>query len=239
VLVGLGAYGLGVLFLPEMGPFKRRYDALREAEVKARLDEENSAKLQLRANLLSKLSPAGKARREAFSKLCAELERKLGQAEASSLVEESSMTKVADSHLLLLAMDAEVHAYLASAESAEKLSAKIQALEADVQALAGRGSLSDVQQRLLVSKEETLRSLRQQQEQHERMRLNLELAQSELQRLESQLDALKAELISQPASQLSHRLGETLIQVEASQRVLKEGGMLAAPDLTTLLGERA
>jgi hypothetical protein len=57
--------------------------------------------------------------------------------------------------------------------------------------------------------------------------------------LESQLDSLKAELISQPTSQLSSRLGETLIQVEASQRVLQEGGMVATPDLTTLLGEKA
>jgi hypothetical protein len=60
-----------------------------------------------------------------------------------------------------------------------------------------------------------------------------------LQRLESQINSLRAELISTPTSQLSSRLGDTLIQVEASQRVLQEGGMVNAPDMNTLLGESA
>jgi hypothetical protein len=118
---------------------------------------------------------------------------------------------------------------------------KIQAdeIQAEVDKLHKRTDLSDVEQRLILSKEETLKNFSQQAEQAKRMQLNLELAQSELQRLESQISFLRAELISTPANQLSSRLGDTLIQVEASQRVLQEGGMVNAPDLNTLLGESA
>jgi cell division FtsZ-interacting protein ZapD len=96
-----------------------------------------------------------------------------------------------------------------------------------------------VEQRLVLSKGETIKNIQQQAQQNKRMQLNLELAQSELERLESQIASLRAELISTPASQLSSRLGDTLIQVEASQRVLQEGGVVNAPDLNTLLGESA
>lgn len=102
-----------------------------------------------------------------------------------------------------------------------------------------RRDLSDVEQRLLLSKEETLLHLQQQTEQGQRLQLHLELAQSEMPRLESQVAFIKAELISSPTSQLSTRLGETLVHVQASQRVLKEGGMVTTRDLTTLLGEIA
>lgn len=235
--LGLGAYGLGVLFLPEFGPFKKAYDQLRQTEQQALLEAENQAKAQLRANLMAKLSPPARQRREAFSRLCLELRRKLENSDAGALIEESSLAKVEDSHLLLLSMDAEIRSYLSTSEAPERLAEKIGKLREEVQGLQEKKSLTDLQQRLLVSKEDTLRSLLQQQETHERMRANLELAQSELQRLESQVDSLKAELITQPAHQLSDRLGTTLVQVEASQRVLKEGGMVAAPDLNTLLGE--
>ncbi len=237
--LGLGAYGLGVLFLPEMGPFRRKYDEQRQAEIQARESVESSAKEKLRSTLLGKLTPKARSRRQTFSQLCQDLRIKLGQAEVSVLMGEDALAKVEDSHLLLLAMDADIRDYLLTAEAPGEIGKKISAIEGDIAALRKKGQLSEVQQRLLMSKEETLKNLKQQLEQHERMSLNLELAQSELQRLESQIDSLKAELISQPASQLSGRLGETLIQVEASQRVLKEGGMVATPDLTTLLGEKA
>jgi hypothetical protein len=112
-------------------------------------------------------------------------------------------------------------------------------LQAGLDQLHKRTDLSDVEQRLVLSKEETLKNLKHQSEQNQRMQLNLELAQSEMERLESQISFLKAELITTPAGQLSSRLGDTLVQVEASQRVLQEGGMVNAPDLITLLGERA
>lgn len=236
---GLGAYGLGVIFLPEVGPFKRRYDTLRQAEMQARVDAETSAKESTRLALIKRLSPKAKARREDFANLCQELRAKLGEAEASALMQEDSFAKIEDSHLLLLAMDADIHEYLANAEAPEELQAKMKTLESELETLKAKERLSEVQHRLVLSKEETLKNLQQQSELQERMKLNLELAQSELDRLESQLSSLKAELISQPASQLSNRLGETLIQVEASQRVLKEGGIVATPDLTTLLGEKA
>ena len=154
-------------------------------------------------------------------------------------MQESSLAKVADSHLLLLGMDADIRGYLASAESDDDLRQRVDGMQADLKKLHQRTDLSDVEQRLVLSKEETIKNIRQQAEQNKRMQVNLELAQSELERLESQISSLKAELISTPASQLSNRLGDTLIQVEASQRVLQEGGMVNAPDLNTLLGESA
>lgn len=237
--VGIAAYGLGLIFLPDLPVFRRAYDSKRRSEIEASQKAEATAKEQVRANLLKKLSPAAKTRWQQFSAVCDDLQAKLNESEADSLMGENSLAKIADSHLLLLGMDADIRDYLKSAQTLAQLEASSREIQAEVEKLHARTDLSDVEQRLVLSKEETLKNLRQQAEQNKRMQLNLELAQSELQRLESQVSFLKAELISTPASQLSNRLGDTLIQVEASQRVLQEGGMVNAPDLITLLGERA
>ena len=239
VAIGIAAYGLGVIFLPDMPGFRKSYDTLREAKIAAMEQAEISSKAQVRAGLLRRLTPAAEARWRNFSKLCDSLQEKLGPADSSSLMPENSLAKVADSHLLLLAMDADIRDYLKTAESPETLAERSKAIQAEIDILHRRTDLSEVEQRLVLSKEETVRNLQQQGQQNQRMQVNLELAQSELQRLESQISFLKAELISTPASQLSSRLGDTLIQVEASQRVLQEGGMVNVPDLNTLLGERA
>jgi len=239
VVLGAAAYGLGIIFLPDLPVFSNSFDRKRREEVAGRQQEEASAKERVRASLVQKLTPKASARWQRFSALCTELQTKLDAAESNDLMQESSLAKVADSHLLLLAMDADIRGYLASAESAEELEGRIAAVQGEVNRLHQRTDLSDVEQRLVLSKEETVKNIRQQAEQNKRMQLNLELAQSELERLESQISSLKAELISTPASQLSSRLGDTLIQVEASQRVLQEGGMVNAPDLNTLLGESA
>ena len=239
VALWIAAYGVGVIFLPDLPVFRNSYDKQRQAEIDASRQAETTAKGQVRASLLKKLSPAAKARWQEFSALCDGLQAKLSDAEADSLMEGDSMAKIADSHLLLLGMDADIRDYLKTAQTPGDLTARSVEIQAELEKLHARTDLSDVEQRLVLSKEETLKNLRQQAEQNKRMQLNLELAQSELQRLESQVSFLKAELISTPASQLSNRLGDTLIQVEASQRVLQEGGMVNVPDLVTLLGERA
>lgn len=239
VVIGVAAYGLGVIFLPDLRVLREAYDRKRQAEAAALQAEEITTKDQVRANLLQKLSPKAKTRWQSFAAVCAELQSKLRAVEGESLLPDNSLEKVADSHLLLLGMDADIRDYIASAEPAADVDARIAQLQAEVAKLHGRTDLTDVEQRLVLSKEETLKNLRQQAEQAKRMQLNLELAQSELARLESQISSLKAELVSTPANQLSHRLGDTLIQVEASQRVLQEGGMVNAPDLNTLLGESA
>lgn len=239
VTAGVAVYGLGLIFLPDLAVFRRGVDARREGELAAARLEENSSKERVRAALLEKLTPKARDRWRAFSALCAELQVKLGDTGGGMLLDDHSLTKVADSHLLLLAMDADIRGYLESAESTVALAARTKAVRAEAGKLRDRTELSAVERQLLLSREETLKNLEQQAGQAKRMRLNLELAQSELQRLESQVDSLRAELISTPADQLSTRLGDTLIQVEASQRVLQEGGMVNAPDLSTLLGEHA
>ena len=238
IALGIAAYGLGVIFLPDLAVFRRGYDEKRLAAIAAQVDAEKQSKEKVRTALLDKLAMPAKTRWQNFAATCQELEAKLGEPD-SSLMPDNSMAKVADSHLLLLAMDADIREYLKSAESDARLKERREQLQTGLDRLHKRTDLSDVEQRLVLSKEETLRNIQQQAEQGKRMQLNLELAQSELQRLESQISFLKAELISTPASQLSNRLGETLIQIEASQRVLQEGGMVNAPDLNTLLGESA
>lgn len=239
IAIGLGAYGLGVIFFPDLPIFRKRYDAKRQAEVDARAREESDAKRKVRDGLLKKLSTESRKRWENFSAVCVGLQAKLNEDEGAMLLQDNSLTKVADSHLLLLGMDADIREYLRSADSAKDLVRRSEEIRAELEELHRRTELSDVEQRLILSKEETLRNLQQQVEQNRRMELNLELAQSELQRLESQISFLKAELISNPAGLLSNRLSDTLTQVGASQRVLQEGGMVNAPDLTTLLGESA
>jgi len=239
LVAGLAAYGLGVIFLPDLPFFRKGCDEKRQAEIVARQTEESSSKEKVRSALLQKLAPKVRARWQNFSATCQELQTKLSDAGSESLMPENSLAKVADSHLLLLAMDADIRSYLESAESPADLLRRGEEIQTEIDQLHKRTDLSEVEQRLALSKEETRKNLLQQAEQAKRMQLNLELARSELQRLESQIAFLRAELISTPANQLSSRLGETLIQVEASQRVLQEGGMVNAPDLNTLLGESA
>ncbi len=239
VVAGVAAYGLGVIFLPDFGPFRQACDRKRQLERAAAEEAEAAAKKRVRDSLLAKLSPAARTRWSEFARLCEMLRTKLGESANDSLLEEGFLTKVADSHLLLLGMDADIRDYLKTSQPAADVLQKAEALRAELATLQRRTDLSDVEGRLILSKEETLKNLQQQAEQNRRMQLNLDLAQSELQRLESQISFLRAELISTPAGQLSTRLGDTLIQVEASQRVLQEGGMVNAPDLNTLLGEHA
>lgn len=239
LFAGVAAYGLGVIFIPDLPLLRKGVDARRQSEVDALQQAELSSKAQVRTVLLQKLTPKARERWQAFYALCTELQGKLAESGGNSLLPENSLTKVADSHLLLLGMDADIRAYLGSAESPAQLDTRRETVRAEIAKLHKRPSLSAVEQRLLLSREETLKNLDQQAEQAHRMGLNLDLAQSELQRLESEVNSLRAELISTPANQLSSRLGETLAQVEASQRVLQEGGMVNTPDLNTLLGESA
>jgi hypothetical protein len=237
--LGILGYGLGIIFLPDLRSLRAEYDSRRLAEIDNRNREESSLKEKVREGLLRKLTPATRARWQKFSVTCEELQAKFVEGASESLMQDDSLAKVADSHLLLLAMDADIRGYLASAESAVILQQRTTEVQAEVEKLHTRTGLSDVEQRLVLSKEETLKNLVQQAGQNKRMQLNLDLARSEIERLESQISYLKAEMIANPAGQLSNRLSDTLIQVEASQRVLQEGGMVNAPDLTTLLGENA
>jgi hypothetical protein len=239
LFAGVAAYGLGVIFLPDLAVFRKNVDARRQSELDALQQADLSSKAHVRSVLLKKLTPKAREQWQAFLALCTELQGKLTETGGSGLLPDNSLTKVADSHLLLLGMDAEIRAYLDSAESPAQLDARREKVRAEIAKLQKRPALSAVEQRLLLSREETLKNLEQQSEQAHRMEVNLELAQSELQRLESEVNALRAELVSTPANQLSSRLGEALVQVEASQRVLQEGGMVNAPDLNTLLGEHA
>src|SRR5260221_13381142 len=84
ITLGLAAYGLGIIFLPDLPAFRNAYDTKRRAEIDARQREESSTKERVRANLLQKLTPKAKARWQCFSILCTELQAKLNDAQTEN-----------------------------------------------------------------------------------------------------------------------------------------------------------
>lgn len=232
---GLALYGLGLIFLPDLPPFRRSLEAKRAAAESAAQSAEKATVAEARAHFEAKLSDAEKSRwlrfQSNYSELRADFEQR-GMDEERDLLE-----RLSHNFLLLLAAKVDVERYNRSRPDAAALVSKRQRIERDIESLNTKPSVSESEQRLLNSWREQLDALDRQTEQNRQIEVSYRLTLSELDRLELELANLKASLIAQPSAQLADRIGATLQEVMASQRVIRDVGISSPSRMEALLRE--
>lgn len=232
---GLAAYGLGWIFLPDLPFFRRAIEAKEQAEARAKDDAGKATVAEARVFFEAKLQSAEQARWRRFQSNYEDLRGDFvqrGMDEESELLE-----RLSHNFLLLLAAKVDIEAYNQSRPATAELERKRTKLEADIGSLNTRPNLLASEQRLVNSWQEQLGALDRQSEQNRQIEVSYRLTLSELERLELELANLKASLIAQPSEHLADRIGETLQEVTASQRVIRDVGISAPSRMDVLLGE--
>ncbi len=235
IFAGLAIYGLGVIFLPDLPWFRRGMEKKRLAQEAAHETKSEATAAEARAFFETKLGSSERTRWERFqfnyNELVAEFSQR-GMDEESELLE-----RLRNNFLLLLAAKVDIERYERERPEAAALASKRQRLVRDIEALKAKASATASEERLVNSWREQLDALDRQAEQNRQIEVSYRLTQSELERLELELTNLKASLIAQPSAQLADRIGVTLQEVMASQRVIRDVGLSSPSRMDALLRE--
>jgi hypothetical protein len=236
VFAGIAVYGLCLILLPDLPVFRRAMQAALEEKEQQALSRQRSVVAQARQHFEARLPAAESARWKRFQAAHEDLMQdfnRRGLAEEGRLLQ-----RVSHNYLLLLSAKIDIEQFNLSRPGAADLDSRRKKLKSDLEAFKPRSdNLSDSEQRLVHSWQEQLIALDRKEEQHRNIDVSYRLTLSELERLELELANFKASLIAQPSAQLASRIGETLQEVNASQRVIRDVGLSSSGQMEVLLAD--
>lgn len=229
IVIGAALYVTGWVLLSDRQGFKAKIDA-REAAVNE--EHEAAALLALntqRATLFAKLIPPAQARYEALVKVCADIEKQLGDDDPTGTNRMEKLDGLMWSYLGLLTTEHNLREFLAKEsedefETREKACVlEINGLKDEIAKLAPGSSSYENKFRLLGAKEEGCEALRRRHEQYRRASENIEVVRAEQVRIEEQLKLLRADLYAtQSAGQFTQRINDTIDTLASGSRIASD-----------------
>jgi hypothetical protein len=236
LIAGATLYALGLVFIPDLGFFRRAIDA-REA---ASRDSTAAAQLatiqQEQEKLLASLSTGRRARYNQLVAVSRDIEAAAaGNEGPASLDLRTRWGKLGEliwAYLRMLAIEQSLEVYL-EIERKEQIPASVRALEAETQALASEinamkksatppATLAG-KERLLTSRLERLASLQQRLQRIEQAQANHELISSEQERLVEQVKLIRADAVAaKNADALTARIDLNIEHLASTNRWLSE-----------------
>jgi hypothetical protein len=236
LLVGVAAYALGWVYLPDTAFFRgwvdRKRESIEQQDLKAEIDDFKSRQTKLLQDLMS----SAKTRYQSLAAVCREIEKTiatdpLGAANTGSDPRLQKLDELMWTYLKLLSMDQSLAQFLES-ERQEGLATRILETEREVQALtsevdslktAQKTDLLEPRERLRNSRLELLGVLQKRQQRYEQALANLHLVQSEEERLEQQIKLLRADALAiRNTETFSSRIDATVEQLNQTNRWLSE-----------------
>lgn len=247
LLAGATLYALGLVFLPDMGFFRRTVDAQLEARRHQAVTAELAAFQAQQDKLHSTLFAPRRARYKHLVEVCRDIEAASGDGPTPSGLDlttrRGKLDELAWTYLRMLAIEQSLEVYLET-ERREQVPALVQTLQADATALtteiemlrqkSPRPAALEGKERLLTSRLERLATLQQRVHRIETAQGNLELIRSEQERLMEQVKLIRADAIaSKNADTLTARIDLSIQHLAATNQWLAE--LAEFKDLTAQL----
>ena len=192
LLVGVGAYALSWIYLPDAPFFRKKIDAKAEALL-AQEEDAQAGEFRCRRDAMrSSLSEQSQTRYNELAAVCQEIEAaSTGNATLFGKLDELMWTL-----LKLLTMEEAIERFLEESQG-EDLDAQINVAQVEVDKLAAEKPLAGTsKEKFLNSRQQVLEVLRKRKEAITNARDNLGLVQSEEERLGHQIRLLRAESVS-------------------------------------------
>src|SRR6185312_14535520 len=237
LLVGVAAYALGWIYMPDMPFFRhwvdRRGKAIEDAAAQAQVVKF----VQQRDALIASLMSASRSRYESLAAVCRDIEA----ASADSPLtpdnpdDDPRLRKLDElmwTYLRLLSIEDSLKEFLETERREDvpgivkNAEAEMAQLTADFEDLKKKGvsvAVLDPKERLIDSKLERLDVLHKRQERIQQAQSNLELVMSEEDRLEQQVKLIRADaMASKNADTLSARIDATVEHLDQTNKWLSE-----------------
>ena len=237
MVVGVTAYVLGWIYLPDMPLFHHWVDRRHLAAQNVAAQAEVAQFLKQRQALLDALSTSGRSHYQALAAVCRDIEAAgadtplaPGHPEADPRLRK--LDELMWTFLRLLSIEDSLNAFLETErrEDVPKLVADAEAevarMTTEFEALKGKGTAPEIlepKERLMSSKLERLDVLHKRQQRIEQAKSNLELVVSEQERLEQQVKLVRADAIAtKNADTLSARIDATVEHLDATNKWISE-----------------
>jgi hypothetical protein len=236
LIVGLTAYVLGWIYLPDM-PFFRRWVDKRQDATKQAGDAQKVAEfVQRRDTLTRSLSPERRERYTRLAQVCRDIEtgsadNLMASPDPSTDPRLRKLDELMWTFLRLLGIEQSLEQFLES-ERRENVPVLLKDAEAEalrlnseMEALKAKGgdATLETKQRYLGSRLERLEVLRKRVQRSEQAQANLALVVSEQDRLEQQIKLLRADAVAtKNAENLTARIDATVEHLDQTNKWLSE-----------------
>lgn len=237
LVIGVTAYVLGWIYMPDMPFFRHWVDRRGQAVQNAAAQAEVAKFVQQRDALLANLTSASRSHYEALAAVCRDIEAAGADTPLSpdNPDDDPRLRKLDElmwTFLRLLSIEDSLKEFLETERREDvpglvkQAEAEVAQLSSDFDALKAKGTsvaVLDPKERLLDSKLEKLDVLHKRQERIQQAQSNLELVISEEERLEQQVKLIRADAIaSKNADTLSARIDATVEHLDQTNKWISE-----------------
>lgn len=237
LVIGVTAYVLGWIYMPDMPFFRHWVDRRGQAVQNAAAQAEVAKFVQQRDALLANLTSASRSHYEALAAVCRDIEAAGADTPLSpdNPDDDPRLRKLDElmwTFLRLLSIEDSLKEFLETERREDvpglvkQAEAEVAQLASDFDALKAKGTsvaVLDPKERLLDSKLEKLDVLHKRQERIQQAQSNLELVVSEEERLEQQVKLIRADAIaSKNADTLSARIDATVEHLDQTNKWISE-----------------
>ena len=236
LILGVTAYVLGWIYLPDLPWFRHWVDGRREAARRAVEAQKVAEFVRRRQALLTSLTPERAQRYGELARVCGDIEtasadNPLAAADPSTDPRLRKLDELMWTCLRLLSIEQSLQQFLESEgqenlpEVLKEAEAEAGRLNAELEALKAKGPspILETKQRFLGSRLERLEVLRKREQRIEETRANLELVVSEQDRLVQQIKLIRADAIAtKNAETLTARIDATVEHLDQTNKWLSE-----------------
>ena len=236
LIVGITAFVLGWIYLPDLPFFRRWVDGRYDAAKRAGEAQKVAEFVQRRDALLRSLSPDCRERYSRLAQVCRDIEgagadNLLASADSNTDPRLRKLDELMWTYLRLLGIEQSLKQFLET-ERRENVPAILQdaeaeaaRLNAEIEALKAKGPdpTLDTKQRYLGSRLERLEVLRKRVQRSQQAESNLALVVSEQDRLDQQIKLLRADAVAtKNAESLTARIDATVEHLDQTNKWLSE-----------------
>ncbi|HWW01897.1 MAG TPA: hypothetical protein VNZ64_19515 [Candidatus Acidoferrum sp.] len=236
LIVGVTAYVLGWIYLPDLPFFRRWVDGRNENSKRATEAQKVAEFVQRRDALLRSLPPDRRERYSRLAQVCRDIETAsadnlLASADAATDPRLRKLDELMWTYLRLLGIEESLERFLET-EQRENVPALVQdaqteatRLSSELDALKAKGGdpTLETKQRYLGSRLERLEVLRKRQQRSEQAQANLALVVSEQERLDQQIKLIRADAVAtKNAETLTARIDATVEHLDQTNKWLSE-----------------
>jgi hypothetical protein len=236
LIVGVTAYVLGWIYLPDMPFFRRWVDQRTDSAKRSQEAQKVSDFVQRRDNLLRSVSPERRERYAVLSKVCRDIESAtadnlLASADPTTDPRLRKLDELMWTFLRLLGIEQSLDQFLETERReniptlVKEAEAETSRLRAEVEMLKAKGGdpTLETKQRYLGSRLERFEVLRKRLQRIEQAEANLSLVVSEQDRLEQQIKLVRADAVAtKNAETLTARIDATVEHLDQTNKWLSE-----------------
>lgn len=234
LLVGLTAYALGWIYLPDMDFYRRWVDRRNEAARRAAEEAAVADFMRRRQALLEGLSPSRRERYNELSEVCRQIEAASRDNPMANPATDPRLRKLDElmwTLLRLMTIEESLDRFLETERREDvptvvrESSEEIARLNAEIESLKTEGNTAamDARQRLLGSRIERFEVLKKRLARIEQARENLALVVSEQERLDQQIKLIRADAVAARNTEaLTARIDATVEHLDQTNKWLSE-----------------